>query len=42
MTDLDKAIIVLSIIREADNAPSFSTILNRGNFVEDELLNILD
>lgn len=41
MADLDKSIAVLSIIREADNAPSFASIVNRGNFQEDELPEIL-
>lgn len=42
MVDLDKSIAVLSIIREADNAPSFQTIANRGNFTEDELIEVIN
>jgi len=41
LTDLDKAVLVLSVIREADNAPSFQTIANRGNFQGGELTDII-
>ncbi|MEW6066462.1 hypothetical protein P378_02035 [Desulforamulus profundi] len=41
MSEIDKSIAVLSIIREADNAPSFQTIAGRGNFTAEELADVI-
>lgn len=42
MAELDQAVAVLAIIREADNAPSFQTIAKRGNFQEEELRHAIE
>lgn len=42
MNNIDLTMAVLSIIREADNAPSLQTIANRGNFVAEELIEIIN
>lgn len=42
MFDIDRSITVLSIIREADNAPSFQTICNRGNLSSSELPGVIN
>jgi len=42
LTDIDKSIAVLSIIREADNAPSFQAIASRGNFTAEELTDVIE
>ncbi|RYD04204.1 hypothetical protein N752_15275 [Desulforamulus aquiferis] len=42
MPDIDRPITILSIIREADNAPSFQTIVNRGNLNAEELPEVIE
>lgn len=42
MSGLDKSMAVLSIIREADNAPSFQTIAARGNFAAEEIAGVIE
>lgn len=42
MTDIDLTMAVLSIIRDADNAPSLQMIANRGNFLTEELIQVIN